>query len=165
MDTALEQNTALIDRAIFCIVLCCSLAGELADGEVMFGGGDASIEDSDRSANTESDSDEHLTSDENSGRSVDSASLLEIDNRVSGQGVLSAASLVSTASSAKAGVAEPWEAGPAKFKSLKYRCEKLKAVVEGALGGMTAAFKAKACSCMGCCAGECFFHVKERMTE
>lgn len=57
----------------------------------------------------------------------------------------------------------PWDAGPPKHKSLKYRCSKLKTAVEGAIGGMQSAFKAKACECMGCCEGDCYFKEKERV--
>jgi len=56
----------------------------------------------------------------------------------------------------------PWTAGPPKFKCLKERCEALLGVVSGALGGMTSAFQAKACKCLGCCKPyECFYNIME----
>jgi len=61
------------------------------------------------------------------------------------------------------GGSDPDFPGPAAFKSLKERCEKLQDKVKSKFGDMKQAFTDKLCSCTGCCSGDCFFPVTERI--
>jgi len=54
--------------------------------------------------------------------------------------------------------------GEPAFKSLQERCESLLSHVTNSLPKAHPIFEEKACQCMGCCPGECFFPVFETTT-
>lgn len=48
-------------------------------------------------------------------------------------------------------------------KGVQERCLKLEEKVKAKFGAMTSQFQENVCKCMGCCEGECFFPVTERI--